>query len=77
MLDSKLKKVLSVVLDCDISEINNNSSIYKIKNWDSLSHYELIEKIEKEFNVNFKKGEAETLTSYKIIYATLKSYNAK
>tara|TARA_A100001037_G_scaffold252045_1_gene235862 strand:- start:406 stop:711 length:306 start_codon:yes stop_codon:yes gene_type:complete len=77
MIELKLKKILSNTFKCNISDIDEESSIYKIKNWDSLTHYELIDALEDEFNVKISDAESETLTSYKIILATIKSYNAK
>ncbi len=76
MIELRLKKIISNTFQCNISEIDEESSIYRVKNWDSLSHYELIDALENEFNIKISDAETETLTSYKIILATLKSYNA-
>ncbi len=77
MMENKIKKIISKTFGCKISDIDENSAIYKIKKWDSLSHFELVDNLEDEFNIRFKTGEDETLTSYKIICATIKSYNEK
>ena len=76
-MENKIKKIIAKTFKCEISELNENSAIYKIKKWDSLTHFELVENLEDEFNIRFKSGEDETLTSYKIIFATIKSYNEK
>tara|TARA_B100000902_G_scaffold395154_1_gene453094 strand:- start:2041 stop:2307 length:267 start_codon:yes stop_codon:yes gene_type:complete len=77
MIELRLKKIISNTFQCNLSDIDEESSIYKVKNWDSLSHYELIDALEDEFNIKISDAETETLTSYKIILATIKSYNAK
>tara|TARA_S200000501_G_scaffold205920_1_gene193588 strand:+ start:63 stop:293 length:231 start_codon:yes stop_codon:yes gene_type:complete len=76
-MENKIKKIIAKTFKCEISELNENSAIYKIKKWDSLTHFELVDNLEDEFNIKFKPGEAETLTSLKIIYSTIKSHNAK
>tara|TARA_B100002051_G_C16536982_1_gene535572 strand:+ start:39 stop:269 length:231 start_codon:yes stop_codon:yes gene_type:complete len=76
-MENKIKKIIAKTFKCKISDINENSAIYKIKKWDSLTHFELVENLEDGFNIKFKSGEDETLTSYKIICATIKSYNEK
>ncbi len=77
MMENKIKKIIAKTFGCKISDINENSAIYKIKKWDSLTHFELIENLEDELNIKFNSGEAETLTSFKIIIETIKSYNVK
>ena len=77
MMENKIKKIIAKTFRCKISDIDENAAIYKIKKWDSLTHFELVENLEDECNIRFKSGEDETLTSYKIIFATIKSYNEK
>ncbi len=76
-MENKIKKIIAKTFKCKISELNEDLAIYKIKNWDSLTHFELVENLEDEFNIKFNSCEAETLTSLKIIISTIKSYNVK
>jgi len=75
-MEIKLKKIIAKTFNCKISEIKETTTINKIKQWDSLNHYKLVANIEKEFKLKFKEGEPETLTSFKILLATIKSYHA-
>ena len=43
-------------------------------NWSVGNHRILIKKIEKKFNIKFSEDEITSMISFKIIYATLKSY---
>ena len=75
MVEKKLKEIMAATFSCKVSEINSKSSINRIKRWDSLRHFKLILNIEKKLKIKFNDGEAETLTSYKILLATIKSHN--
>lgn len=74
MIEKKIKDVMIKTFNCHFSEINKNLSIGKIKAWDSLNHYKLVSNLERKFKIKFDDGEAETLTSFKIILSTIKSY---
>jgi acyl carrier protein len=65
--DSKLKKLISNVLDVPIKEINDSSNPDSIKKWDSLSHLNLIMAIEAEFQVELTPEDSMEMLSVKLI----------
>lgn len=73
-IESKVKKLMSEVFNCKLSDLNNKTSIHQLQKWDSLSHYLLIGKLEKSFKIKFQSGEPETMVSIKIIVATIASH---
>lgn len=54
---SRLKKILSKVLEVDEKEINDDSSPDTIENWDSFNGLMLVTELENEFKVNFTMDE--------------------
>jgi acyl carrier protein len=53
----KLEKVLKKVLDCSADDLKDDNGPDQIVNWDSITHMELISKIEEEFDVEFDVDE--------------------
>lgn len=62
-----LKKVVSNVLDIQVSEINNQSSMATVTSWDSLRHIQLISAIEDEFHITFSMEDMTTMIDYPMI----------
>lgn len=56
-MESRVKKVMSEVLNINADSINNDSSPFNIENWDSLKHMNLIVALEEEFKVQFDDEE--------------------
>ena len=52
-MQSKIKRVMSIVFEIPVDEINDESSIETTKAWDSLRHMNLIVALEEEFNIQF------------------------
>lgn len=50
---SRIKRIVADVIDCDINEIENNSRIVDDLGADSLDIFTLIDRIEREFSVEF------------------------
>ena len=53
-------------------EFNTKSRINDYKNWDSLSNFNLLLNIEKNFNIKFTTKEFTYLNSFKNIYINVK-----
>ncbi len=68
---------MSQTFNCQLSELNNKTSIHQLKRWDSINHYLLISNLEKSFKIKFQTGEPETMVSLKIILATIISHGKK
>lgn len=54
---SRLKKILSKVLEVDEKEIHDDSSPDAIESWDSFNGLMLVTELENEFKVNFTMDE--------------------
>jgi len=74
-MEDKLKTIMSEALEINKEEITNESSIYNIDNWDSLSHLRLISTIEDAFDITFTEEELLNLTSFSNIVSFLKEKN--
>ena len=50
-IEKKLIKVMSETFNCKLAQINNKTTINKLKKWDSINHFILIGNIEKSFKI--------------------------
>ena len=64
MMENKLIKLLSVILDVDKKRIDNNTSADNINGWDSLKQMNIIVAIEEEYDVQFNEEESILSNSY-------------
>ncbi len=71
MLDKRIKEIFASVFDTD--DIDMDTSISDIDDWDSFKHIELIATIEKEFAMQFSFSEIVELTSINSILIHLKN----
>ena len=63
-VEDKLKKIFSKTLGLNKKDIVN-ANMYKITEWDSLSHIKLISTIEREFKVTINDENSFQLINYK------------
>ena len=52
-LEAKIKAVMMEILGVDESEIEEDSAIGDLPNWDSLNHLRIIAEVEKLFDIQF------------------------
>ena len=52
-IEEKVKEIIAKVLEVKVEDINKDTAIGDIPEWDSLSHIQIISAIEKEFGFNF------------------------
>ncbi len=71
-IEDKIKEAMAAVFECDIAEINEDSSPDTIENWDSIRAMNLVVALEEIFNVEFDDDEIADMLNYKLIYHTLK-----
>ena len=71
-LDVKLEEILKKVFK--IEKINLESSIYDISEWDSLTHIQLINAIDEEFEIEIELNDAIIMTSIPIIKKKIMNY---
>jgi acyl carrier protein len=58
-----LEEVLSQVLRCSITDVNDDTSTRTIASWDSLRHIEVVMELEEAFGVVFRPMQAAAMTS--------------
>lgn len=66
-----LKQLMAVMLNVDVSSINEESSMDNTPNWDSLRHMNIVLALEEEFKVSIPDEDAGNITSYKLIKLVL------
>ena len=71
-LDIKLEKILKKVFK--IEKINLEGSIEDISEWDSFTHIQLLNAIEKEFKIKVEFNDAMVMTSIPIIKKKMMNY---
>ena len=71
-MEDRIKRVMSDVLNIDVSLINNESSPDNIENWDSLKHMNLIVALEEEFSIEFDDEEVVDSMNFALIVNILK-----
>ena len=52
-IEEKVKEIIAKILEVKAEDINEDTAIGDIPEWDSLSHIQIISAIEKEFGFNF------------------------
>jgi acyl carrier protein len=70
-LESMVLALLAATTGEDMETLNAESSIYTVKNWDSVGHINLVLAIEKEFGVELDPVDAMELTSVSQMVAYL------
>ena len=71
-LDVKLEKILKKVFKTE--KINLEGSIEDISEWDSFTHIQLLNAIEKEFKIKVEFNDAMVMTSIPIIKKKIMNY---
>ena len=67
MIEDRVKSILSIVLDIDESNIDNDSSPETLDAWDSLNHFNIITAIEEEFEIHLDDVQILEMQSYRLI----------
>jgi acyl carrier protein len=67
MVGTKLKQVMSVILDVPVESITDEASTDTIDNWDSIRHLNLILALEEEFGITIPDEEVGNLVNYKLL----------
>jgi acyl carrier protein len=53
-IEKKVKEIVSKVCEIDTTEVNDDSSIGKYPQWDSVGHLAILSEVEETFNINFE-----------------------
>lgn len=72
MVDCELvKKVMASVLEIEVGEINDDSSMDTLANWDSLRQMNLVLALEESFGVSIPDEDVANATSYRLLVLVL------
>ncbi len=71
-MENRIKKVMSDILNIDVSSINDNTSPENIESWDSLKQMNIIVALEEEFDIEFSDEEIGEMLNYRLILEVLK-----
>lgn len=74
---SRLKKILSKVLEVGEKELNDNSSPDTIESWDSFNGLMLVSELENEFKIRFTTKEIISIKNVADIKKTLIKHGVK
>ena len=74
-LRERILKVMSLVFEVPVENLNEDSSSDTIGSWDSLKHLNLILALEEEFNVEIPDEEVGNLMNYKLIKLVVEEIN--
>ncbi len=64
-IEEKIKKALSLALDCPLDQINNDTSMLNTSNWTSLTLTNFIVNLEEILDIDIDLDDAEKLISIK------------
>lgn len=63
-IEQTVREVMSIILNLDAAEINDNTSMDNTPGWDSANHINLVLALEEEFSISFEVSEFELMVSY-------------
>ncbi len=63
-VEQTVRDVMSIILNLDAAEINDDTSMDNTPGWDSANHINLILALEEEFLISFEVSEFELMVSY-------------
>ena len=66
-LEQKIKTIIANAIEIDISELGEESGIYRVRNWDSLGHLTVVVALENQFGISIPDEELEHLTTVSTI----------
>jgi len=72
MIKNNLYKNIADCIGIDINQINKNSDMQSIKEWDSINHIKIILLLEKKYKIKIKTSDFDKFTSIKFIEDYLK-----
>ena len=73
-LECRVKSVMVKLFKVTPEEINDESSLHDVKDWSSMTHLELIAKLEDEFGIVFDENEIPSMINFFVICSTIESY---
>ena len=75
VLNEKVFKVVSQVMNVPLEQVNEHSSPENIEQWDSLGHMNLILALEEDLRIKFTDEEIAQMTDVDLILKALRNKN--
>ncbi len=63
----KLESLVIDLLKCSKNDLKDENGPEQIPNWDSITHMELVSKIEEEFNIQFEVDEINGIENFGLL----------
>ena len=76
-VSKRVKKIMSILFNTSIENIDDSASEETIPGWDSLAHINLTVALEEEFRIQFEASDIPELTTYKGILVRIKDLKSK
>ena len=73
-MEDKVKKIMSEIFVCEYDDINIDTNIDSLNNWDSLQHIIFIANLEEAFHVEFTPDEIAQMISFVKIIEIVKKH---
>lgn len=74
-MEQKVREIMAGIFAIDESDIDENSSLETVENWDSLQHVNLIMALEEEFGVQVDVDDALEMVSFPEVVAAMLRYS--
>lgn len=71
-MEDRIKKIMAVIFEITVDEINDQSSRDNIESWDSLRQLQLIAALEEEFDLEFSEDKMKEMRSMTYIKQIIK-----
>ena len=72
--EERLKRVMGDVLKIEASEVNDDTSVDTVEEWDSLRHLNLVLALEQEFDISFTEEQTVEILNYPLIKIVLEEH---
>ena len=76
-IEKKIREVLSLILDIDISEVTKELHLDNTPNWNSLNHLRITVELEKEFSIQLQPEVIVKIIDYPSIVETVMKLTQK
>lgn len=63
-VEQTIKELMSIILNVDVENIDDSTSMDNIPGWDSANQINIILALEEEFSISFEVSEFELMVSY-------------
>ncbi|HIF63058.1 MAG TPA: acyl carrier protein [Deltaproteobacteria bacterium] len=74
-IEQKVREIMSGIFAVDEADLDENSSLETVENWDSLQHVNLIMALEEDFGVQIDVDDALEMVSFPEVVATMLRYS--